>query len=446
MSSSSSKEQKLEKYHCKGFGDQEEHFVSFEEIVKRSDVNSGYRKICKSCFNMKNKERYIFKKQQPSIEKKLVLKDSYRCRGFGDREKHFVSFEEIVKSNRKSNGVETMCKSCERTRTKEKRKRIREYNILDMSILESYRCRGYGERKEHSVSYEEIVKRADSKNGVETICKECQKKYNQDNSYDVSNARALNLIYFGMQSSSKKRKMEMKITKQEWFELANDQDTYEPQGTSFVFKLKRERGWFNTLSCDRIDDSKEYILDNIQARPHILNSVKSLNDPDFVVLDKKRYEERIESELKTIVDNFNNEIKRHPVQGKLYNMSTKYGKLLDMSVTKFISWLTKMFIQQGGRCAYTGMPMNLEKSNCFGVCMTRKVKCDGWEKENCCLIIEGLNNKHSGRRGEDRQTIINGSFNQEYWNESTNSDVERIEKVREHDRKILEKLFKDKQL
>ena len=110
-------------------------------------------------------------------------------------------------------------------------------------------------------------------------------------------------------------------------------------------------------------------------------------------------------------------------------------------------FLIKKYIEQGGRCAYTNIPIYPEVNNCYKISPERVNPTKGYSEDNIILIVVGLNGRLSGQylnkniSEEQKQLALEaGKFNQEYWDTCTKMTIEikkHCNEAREYGKQIL---------
>ena len=271
------------------------------------------------------------------------------------------------------------------------------------------------------------------------------------------------LQYSSMRTVSRRKNWgDLPFTREDWEKYVINNPIYRPKNTSFEFVNAKLSGYFNTPVHDRINDSLPYSFDNISVRPHFLNSACSFKDEyvvvdeygnsaihnDFVELDTGRYRKRTNNELHMVIEQITDNSKS---DGKLYEMSeTIFLKRSIMentwnSIPDVLLYIIELFISQGGRCAFTGYPMCFKFKNPFAVTSFRRNQNGPFNVDNIILIVAGLNTKRAGQRSKHlseeviHQAVLDGSFNQTYWDNSTKADKARMDIEIHHDRVYLKK-------
>lgn len=236
------------------------------------------------------------------------------------------------------------------------------------------------------------------------------------------------------------------------------------------FPITLTSGYHNTVTLDRINDTEGYIPSNVEIRPHFLNSPIALQPKDLKTIVQTRVQPRTEKEIQAVVLQL---IDATTVtMGKFYKMAnsakasmcgrTICGRRRKSRGLFYLggkqltyAWhLATVFMQLGARCAYTGAPAFLGLNKGPLMVSLERVNSDGnydYNENQTTLIVVGLNcvwvgQKHSELSVQQRaQALRDGSFNQEYWNKSTNVTAEvqkAIDQAREADRIRLQSLFK----
>lgn len=161
--------------------------------------------------------------------------------------------------------------------------------------------------------------------------------------------------------------------------------------------------------------------------------------------------------LKKIIDDVDNIPISRTFFYKLANGAKSHSsdkKIFDFkSISECAYFLIQIFIKQGGRCAYSNVPIYPISGHKYMMSIERKNPLNGYTKENIILIVAGLNCPPSGQihnknRDEiEKEEILKTSiFNQEYWDKCTLLTIERriiCEKIRMIERNLLSSLIKD---
>jgi predicted Zn-ribbon and HTH transcriptional regulator len=198
-----------------------------------------------------------------------------------------------------------------------------------------------------------------------------------------------------------------------------------------TFPLKLTNGYHNSASIDRINNNLSYSVNNIEIRPHFLNTVFKLTTEDIRELIKLREQKQNESELIEICKYINKYDSKHFFYGLAKNAKTnsdsQRDKIFDFPNIKSCGvFLISKYIEQGGRCAYSHIPIYPKTSHKYRVSIERINPLLGYSKNNILLIVVGLNGSPAGQflnkniDEENRQNALSaGKFNQEYWDNCT---------------------------
>ena len=229
----------------------------------------------------------------------------------------------------------------------------------------------------------------------------------------------------------------------------------------FEFSTVLTNGYHNSAVLDRIDDDIGYKLDNIEIRPHFLNTPRKLSTDDIKEIPILRETPRTDKELDDIVYQINLqplgnnffyfkacEIKnncRIPTR-KERNITFDFKSLEECR-----AFLVEQYIKQGGRCYYTNIPIFQQKNTKHSISVERLDPTKSYNKDNIVLIAVELNFPPKGQvynktisDGDRLKAIEAATFNQKYWDECTLLTEERrrkCEEAKEHDKKILEELL-----
>lgn len=180
------------------------------------------------------------------------------------------------------------------------------------------------------------------------------------------------------------------------------------------FKMTTERGYYWSLSLDRIDNEKGYSLDNIIPRPLCLNTTDA-----FTTVQLEHYR-------RTILNPINHsEWWFHLPKAFQFVHDHDVVKNPEFRIGAFKYFLRRLFVRQGGRCAYTGFPMgvhsHLDLPRCNTVSVERLNPRLPYIETNVVLICRGFNfgvqHRH-GRACDEEDLMKNRVWNQAYWDES----------------------------
>lgn len=210
------------------------------------------------------------------------------------------------------------------------------------------------------------------------------------------------------------------------------------------FPVELKNGYFNTATFDRIDNNRGYERDNYVIKPHFLNvedkKFNKFNSEDFRLLVLIREHKQDIKELKEIVEILNNDCTNffYKLASAAKGSSAKacdrkpYGF---KSIKECVKFLIEKYIEQGGRCAYTNIPIYPITEHKYKVSIERRNPLKGYLRDNIILIVSSLNfsppgqiyNKHITE--EQLQIALEAAiFNQEYWNKCTLLTPERAKK------------------
>jgi hypothetical protein len=112
--------------------------------------------------------------------------------------------------------------------------------------------------------------------------------------------------------------------------------------------------------------------------------------------------------------------------------------------------LIQQYIEQGGRCYYSNIPINLLHNDIFTTSIERKDPTKSYSRDNIVLIVVGLNYGIKGQflnphlSDEEQHNALNAAiFNQKYWDEYTlvNLDTEKMKNAINHDRNYMRTKF-----
>jgi hypothetical protein len=132
----------------------------------------------------------------------------------------------------------------------------------------------------------------------------------------------------------------------------------------------------------------------------------------------------------TYYSNTNNKNKLYQIVNAAKGNSKKKSRAVNWSLGRDLSdayeWCRALFRQQGFRCAYSGIVMDVTARKSPLMPSLERVNSNGeYSRDNCVLICAGLNAITVGQRNKNmtpeqqQQAVIDGSFQQAYWDEST---------------------------
>jgi hypothetical protein len=221
----------------------------------------------------------------------------------------------------------------------------------------------------------------------------------------------------------------------------------------FEFPMKTTNGYHNSASFDRIDDKLGYSEENIEIRPRFLNTAYKLTTFHIKQIPILRKRPRSTDELELIVNLLN-----YKPFSKNFFYTLAHGahsrNIISNfdSTKKFAEFLIKQYIEQGGRCYYSNIPINPINGDQFMISIERLDPGGYYDKNNIVLIVVGLNFTPGGQSynlnisNKQKNTAMSKNiFSQKYWDECTLLTQERkneCEKIKECDRLALLNLYK----
>ena len=226
-------------------------------------------------------------------------------------------------------------------------------------------------------------------------------------------------------------------TKEDMVKILEDNKIYIISDTilgNLEFPMMLTNGYHNTVSFDRINNNIGYSKNNIEIRPRFLNTTYKLTTQDIKNLVEIREQKQNLQELINISKNINLVCNNSNFFYKLAkgakegcSRSKEKHKTFDfINIKECVLFLIKKFIEQGGRCAYSNIPIYPEASHKFKISPERIDPTKGYSSYNITLIVVGLNGPLSGQylnknlTEEERQVALEaGKFNQEYWDTCT---------------------------
>ncbi len=219
----------------------------------------------------------------------------------------------------------------------------------------------------------------------------------------------------------------------------------------FEFPMMITNGFHNSASIDRIDNTKGYTIENIEIRPTFLNSPRKLTTDNIRQIPILRTTRREINELENIIKILETKILSH----HFFYQNSRHKKTLKKrnlnfdfeTIEEFVKFLIDQYIEQGGRCYYSNIPISLLHNDNYTTSIERKNPSKSYSKENVVLIVVGLNYGIRGQflnqylSDEERFNALNAAiFNQEYWDNCTLVDSEESIKIKdaiEYDRNFM---------
>lgn len=195
------------------------------------------------------------------------------------------------------------------------------------------------------------------------------------------------------------------------------------------FPLILTNGYYNSSSVDRINDNFGYSENNIEIRPQFLNNLYKLTTEDIKYIIKNRTNEQehenLDKNYKKLRSFFSETI--HSIEINIKNKKSDRNITVDFeSKDEFINFLINLYVEQGGRCSYSYVPIYPFTSHKYKISLERKDPRKSYNKDNITLITVGLNGRPCGQflnkyiTEEQREIALkNGKFNLEYWNKCT---------------------------
>jgi len=266
---------------------------------------------------------------------------------------------------------------------------------------------------------------------------------------------AKNILSHMKESSKRRNHSEVKFTIKNIINLLQMSEYIVPNTIvgDLIFPMMLTNGYHNTASFDRINNDLGYFEENIEIRPHFLNTFYKLTSQDIKHIVKIREEKQNEEELIDIAKHINKYDSLNFFYGladSAKNNSTNghINKIFDFKSIKDCGlFLIKKFIDQGGRCFYTNIPIYPKVCHKYKISPERIDPSKGYSKNNIILIVVGLNGRPYGQflnkhiTDEQRKKALEeGKFNQEYWDLCTKMTQEitrKCEEVRKYGNKIL---------
>lgn len=203
------------------------------------------------------------------------------------------------------------------------------------------------------------------------------------------------------------------------------------------FPLYHTNGHSCTTTVDRIDDDVGYTEFNVELRPHFLNTAHHFTKADLANLTREALnpipsEQWVQIESMLMYDR-NISLRKGPLKAmyqrarnalfrKRWFVNEGQSKLTN----EMLLFLLELFVDQGGRCAYSGVPMLVAGQTCArSVSVERLDSTRPYVDGNVVLICLALNARPAGRYShpslteEQRQEELRlGSFDQSIWDEA----------------------------
>lgn len=260
-----------------------------------------------------------------------------------------------------------------------------------------------------------------------------------------------NYILKNMKGNSKLRGHdEVLWTNDDIIKLLEDNNPYKVRDTllgDIEFPMKLSNGFHNSASFDRINDNLGYSKDNIEIRPYFLNTQFKLDTQDLKkIIELREQFQTLEelTEMSKIINSFDSKNFFY----KLANSAKKRNKSFNfIDIRQCGLFLIKKYIEQGGRCLYSNIPIYPKTNHKYRISIERKDPSKGYNRDNIVLIVVGLNGKPSGQflnqnlTEEERKIALKfGIFNQTYWDTCTKmtDDIDKkCKNAREYGKKIL---------
>jgi hypothetical protein len=245
----------------------------------------------------------------------------------------------------------------------------------------------------------------------------------------------------------------------EVFEILDKNRIYKIDDIEIPLKLTNS--YFNSASIDRINNNMPYNLDNIEIIPHFLNTndskMSKIKKDDWKIIQSLRDIQRNENELVKIADFINKRKSMGFFRCLVRNAykssreSTNINKNFGFETyEECFRFLIQKYINQGGRCAYLGIPIYPEVNHKYKISIERKDPSKGYNESNILLIVSSLNSPPIGRflnkniSDEDRRSaLIAGTlgFNIDKLNNWIGTKPEKLNEIINYESNILENLI-----
>jgi hypothetical protein len=217
------------------------------------------------------------------------------------------------------------------------------------------------------------------------------------------------------------------------------------ENEQYLFPLVTRRGFHNTPSVDRILDDATYSPQNVVVRPSFLNSTYAYKCSDLPAVLMLRTSPRLDDDIQRLANQIRQSIQpggklwtlagtaRSSAKRKASHRRILYLGGLRCLYTRFLMWV---FIQQGGRSSYSGIPLTIDTKRHNRMVSLERLEsgCGPYDYDNITLVEAALNAGTGGKRNrfmkfEERvHAARQASFNQQYWDMCTNvSDIRRGE-------------------
>jgi len=209
--------------------------------------------------------------------------------------------------------------------------------------------------------------------------------------------------------AKKKEHSEPKWSEEDIVKLMQENNVYKIHNTilgTLEFPLQLTNGYYNTPSFDRIDNDKNYYLENVEIRPHFLNTMNKLTTDNIRELVKLREIPRNIQEFNNIAQQISDSMVSRTNGDYFYSLACSIeGRctisdrkdFLFNSVEEFACFLIKLYINQGMRCAYSNVPIYSEINHKYKLSVERVDSTGHYSSDNIILVVIGLNGCPNGQ-------------------------------------------------
>lgn len=271
-------------------------------------------------------------------------------------------------------------------------------------------------------------------------------------------------LFHGMKLHSKRRgHSEPEFTKDELLQFVKEKQVYRVKTDigNIEIPLLLTNGYINSVSMDRICNDEGYTKDNVRVIPYFLNvedeQFSKINPHDWKEIVILREQDRTAEELTKIINiiksNKSTDFLSRLAQNAYHNSLRKGIEFDFVDYKELRRFLINKFIDQGGRCAYLGIPIYPIKNHKYKMSIERIDPTKGYERNNIALIVSSLNGRPIGRYNnknisdEERQEAVNAGTlgfnidNLDQWTLLTPERKKILEGFKEKERNIINRLI-----
>ena len=296
------------------------------------------------------------------------------------------SITEFAKSKTGTQGLQSVCKPCHSEYTKAHRA-----TLNNPRSTEAKKCTVCDEIKDA----EHFGSDTRNSDGLDSCCKACENKQAKARRDKWSLEQFLRHRYNGACERAKKKGKPLELVFDDLMNLWNNQ-----RGLCALTGIKmthKSEGIYNG-SIDRIDSSKGYTVDNIQLVTKIAQTIKWDNDMETLKLLMKQignYEgvkgtKALSEQMKEFIEQCLTQSRNR------HNQLTEKGR--DHAYDIDQEYIEKLYVEQGGVCAISGIEMTCKTHNRYILSIDRIDSKKGYIKGNIhlvCSVINMMKNEYS---------------------------------------------------